>query len=192
MISALKLPHQWALYGIFAFVCTFPACAAEPMKSDALPDPAKIVAPDISTNDPKALSDGYKFFIFHSSSVNFSTAYTDILECRRFMTSSMGFGRKMPDFIPWVVTPQPRALASGPNQYGLVGSAIEAISAPKILRGLNNTILRRCMETRGYARYPVSEVVWESLNDPENPTAIAVQAKIASGPKPLQAEVVDQ
>lgn len=128
--------------------------------------------------------------MFHNPSVDFATAYADIAECRSFLPA--GPGRALPGFTPWVAAPRAAPIQSGINPYGLVGDAIGAIILPKMERGQNNTVLRRCMETRGYVRYAVSEAAWNTLNDPKNPMIIAMQAKVATGPKPLQPEVIDQ
>lgn len=167
------------------------ALAAKPVEENSFPDPAKVTVPEIATSDPKALSNGNKFFVFHSQSVDFETAYTDISECRSFLPAA-ATSRVLPTFTAWGYTTPSASTRSAPNPYGLVGDAILTFSAPALERGSNNVILRRCMETRGYVRYPVTEAVWKTLNDSNNPMTIAMQAKLASGPTPPQAKAIDQ
>jgi hypothetical protein len=156
----------------------------------SLPDPTSITIPDISTSDPKVIANGYKFFIFHNASVDFATAYSDIAECRSFLPA--GMGRALPGFTPWIAAPKRKPVEPLPSQYGLIGDAIGAIVLPKLQRGQDATISRRCLELRGYVRYAVTEAVWDTLNDPKNSLAVAMQAKVAVGPKPPQPEIIDQ
>lgn len=178
------------LIGVSGFGPLLLPSSAVAERAAALPDPATIAVPEIATSDPKVIANGYKFFVFHNSSVTFATAYADISECRSFLPA--GPGRSLPGFTPWIAAPAPEHLQTGFGPYGLVGDAIGAIIQPKLQRGQDNTVLRRCMETRGYVRYPVSEAVWNALNDSKDPAIVAVQAKIASAPKPPQLEVLDR
>jgi hypothetical protein len=141
----------------------------------------------ISTSDPDVLSQGYKFFIFHRPSVGYEEAYADIAECRSFLPA--GPGRTLPGFTPWVAAPPPRRPVQGANPYGLVGDAILAIILPKMVRGQDNTIMRRCMETRGYVRFAVAEDLLDDLNEGEESMITARLARLASGPRPTQPEV---
>ena len=155
---------------------------------DALPDPAAINVPDIAPSaDPKGLKDGYKFFFFHNPTASFAEAYVDIAECRSFLVRD-GV-TTLPTFRPWVepLKRKPQGYTAG--SYGLVGAAMASIIVPKLERGQRNNKLRRCMKPRGYARYAIAEADWDRLNDGDEATLIAMQAKLASGPKPSTTEV---
>ncbi|MGC6331175.1 hypothetical protein [Rhizorhabdus sp. FW153] len=178
---------------VISFIGSMPLVSAAALAADnpRLPDPGSIEVPDISTSDPKVISNGYKFFVFHNPSVDFETAYSDIAECRSFLPA--GMGRALPGFTPWIAAPKPdERVAQFPHQYGLIGAGIESIVAPKMQRGQDATISRRCLELRGYVRYAVTEAIWDTLNDPKNALAVAMQAKVAIGPKPSQPEIIDQ
>jgi hypothetical protein len=182
-------PLRRAIIGICSLASLWPNVAAAD-GATLLPDPASITAPDIGTNDPNVLAKGYKFFVFYNSAVDFATAYADISQCRSFLPA--GLGRALPGFIPWVAAQPPATPTYTPSRLGLIGDLMVTAIEPKVDRGRNNTILHRCMETRGYVRYPVSEAVWNALNDPKNAQLVAMQAKIAAGAKPPQPEVTDQ
>jgi hypothetical protein len=44
--------------------------------------------------------------------------------------------------------------------------------------------MRRCMETRGYTRYPMAKKLWESFDGRDPTRDVAILAKLASGPRP--------
>lgn len=155
---------------------------------DALPDPATISVPDLaSSTDPKVQKEGYKFFFFHNPSISFADAYADIAECRSFLARD-GLAT-LPSFRPWVEPVKRKTKIYGASPYGLVGAAMASIIVPKLERGQRNNKLRRCMTPRGYARYAIAEADWDRLNEGDEPAIIAMQAKLASGPKPSTAEV---
>ena len=70
------------------------------------------------------------------------------------------------------------------NNYGLVGTVIGGMVAGPIERRFRQSRMRRCMEPRGYERFPATEATWEEIIDNYSPGSIAVQAKLASGPRP--------
>lgn len=154
-----------------------------------LPDPATIEVPDvIPTHDPKIFKAGYKFYYFHSATVSFTQAYEDLRECRAFL-AAFGAGQ-VPGYVPFNETHTPPEVPSS-QPYGLVGVGIGAIVVPKIERGLRSNKMRRCMGTRGYARYAIPERIWDVLNEGDEQKLLLVQAKLASGPKPLDEEVTE-
>jgi hypothetical protein len=161
---------------------------------DPLPDPATITVPDvIPPIDPKIREDGYKFYYFHHPDVTFAEAYADIAECRTFLLWQSG--GTVPGFVWWkpgIFRPPsaPKNDRQGLSPYGLVGEAMAAIIVPKMERGARSNIMRRCMGTRGYARYAITESAFGQLNDgPDEDKLILMQAKLASGPKPDDEEV---
>lgn len=184
----MRHPHAIALALVASALLTTPTSA-----QDALPDPATVVPPDVAVvGNAKAIEDGHKFFYFHNPSVSFAEAYADIAECRGFLVT--GAPAALPGFRPWV---EPVRRDTQPYFPGIslldiaVRSAIGSIIVPKLERGLRNNKLRRCMEPRGYARYPAPETAWQTLNEGEEPRLIAMQAKLASGPQPAASQVTE-
>jgi hypothetical protein len=161
-----------------------PVMAADAAPS--LPDPATIDAPDVvPTRDPKVSEEGYKFYYFHSPSVSFAEAHRDLKECRAHLP--VGGPANVPGFVPWDEAHRRKVYEgfTAPSVLHVaVYSAIGAIVVPKIERGLRSNKMRRCMGTRGYARYAIPESVWERLNEGDEEQLTLMQAKLASGPKP--------
>jgi hypothetical protein len=157
---------------------------------EALPEPASISVPDVATSDPKVLAQGHKFFFFHRADTSFADAVSDIATCRSFMRR--GELRPLSKFIPWE-EPASRAAQRAVSPYGLVGAVISSIITPKLDRGADNNILRRCMEPRGYQRFPVAEAIWNDMNgEKDEQRNILMQAKLASGPEPSTPAVRDE
>lgn len=167
-----------------ALLATAPTLAVR--AQETLPDPATITVPIIpAPADPKVREEGYKFFYFHKPSVSFAEAYADLAECQGLIAGTIfGTGGLLPGFRPWVETPRPPQ-GYGPGASSLLGS----ILIPKFERGQRNNKLRRCMEPRGYVRYPLPEAIWDQLNDDKNERALLMQAKLASGPAPQDEKV---
>jgi hypothetical protein len=176
---------------IFVGLALMLSVEANLLAQESLPDPNTIVAPNVELpNEPsaraKTLQEGYKFFYFHNPNVTFSEAYSDLSQCRAHL--EVGAITMLPAFIPYG-EPVRKEIQYRPSPYGLVGETMAAIIAPKLERGLRNNKLRRCMGTRGYARYAVQEKIWEQLNEGDEAKLILEQAKLASGPKPNAPEV---
>jgi hypothetical protein len=70
------------------------------------------------------------------------------------------------------------------SQYGLIGDIMVSIAARQTNRRDRIARMRRCMEPRGYVRYPLREEIWHQLVDDYSPRTIAMQALAASGPAP--------
>ena len=149
-----------------------------------LPDPGAIPIPDLSGGrDPAVVSNGWKYFYYWRADTSFAAAFADFSECYRFMpvaNSSPG----VPMFAPWEDKPATEIVTRGIQPYGLVGAVIGEIVAGPLVRRAHQSRLRRCMEPRGYQRYPLQERRWEQLTDNFSPASIAMQAKAASGPAP--------
>lgn len=157
--------------------------------AQSLPDPATIAVPDVTpSSDPKVKNQGYKFYYFHQSGVSFAAAYQDLVECRAHLAA--GGPARVPGFIPWDETHR-REIPQTVSPYGLVGAALAAIILPTMERGARSNKMRRCMGTRGYARYAITEASWDRLNEGDERELILMQAKLASGPKPLDQEVTE-
>lgn len=166
-----------------ALVVTVPSAGAQTPASP--PDPSAVTIPDLSGGrDPAVVSNGWKYFYFWRADTSYAEAYADIADCYRFMPAPNATA-SVPRFVPWeeagsVATVQPSVI----QPYGIVGAVIGEIIAGPLVRRAHQSRLRRCMEPRGYQRYPLQERRWELLTDNFSPASIAMQAKAASGPRP--------
>jgi hypothetical protein len=152
------------------------------------PDPASISLPSLGTgNDPQVIENGWKHFYFHKDGVSYAEAYADFADCYRFLLVPYVDAR-LPTFSPWPEKPGVTTFRPV-NNYGLVGGVIGAMVEGPLIRRAMQSRLRRCLEPRGYLRYPISEYAWEQLTDNFSAQSIAVQAKAASGPRPDQEPV---
>lgn len=178
-----------------------PAAAQAADAPQTLPDPATIKIPDVSpSQDPKVRSEGYKFYYFNNPEVSFADAYEDLLECRAHLVTAGP--AKVPGFIPWDEAHRRKSVKNGPmvaspNLLGVavgvvVLSAMAAIVGPKMERGVRSNKMRRCMGTRGYQRYAITEETWNILNKGDDERALVLmQAKLASAPKPQDEAVTE-
>jgi hypothetical protein len=176
MGASLKL-----LAALAVVTCAAPAPAQDPTP----PDPATLTLPDMTpTRDPDVISDGWRHFYFHRAGVTYAEAYADFRDCYRFLpTSSATFGL-LPATRLWNRR-MPGAPAPPPAyNYGVVGAIIGGMVMSTLHRRDMQSRMRRCMEPRGYVRYPLKEDVWERLIDNYSQVSIALQALAASGPAP--------
>ncbi len=167
------------------------AAPVEAQVSQSIPPVEDVVLPDLSsTNDPAVADEGWKYFFFHKQGTTYADAYADFAECYHFLP---GAGVKIPYFLPMFVpwgektTAAVKPVTGG--QYGLVGIAIMAMVPDPAERRSRQSRLRRCLEPRGYVRYPLSKDSWEELVDDYSFRSIAMQAKAATGPHPSSAPV---
>ena len=160
------------------------AMASPGMAQDASPpDPATVSLPDMTPNrSPEVIEEGWKHFYFHKAGVSYEQAYADFADCYRFLPVANQYA-VLPMFAPWSETPGGRTVVPV-NPYGLIGVGIGALVAGPIERRARQSRLRRCMEPRGYVRYPLAERIWEQLVDDYSPGSIAAQALAAAGPTP--------
>lgn len=150
----------------------------------APPDPASVTIPDLAGGrDPAVVANGWKYFYFWRADTSYAEAYADLAECYQFMPVQNA-ALWLPRFVPWEEAGSVARYAPAGQPYGLVGSVIGEIIAGPITRRAHQSRLRRCMEPRGYQRYPLQERRWEELTDNFSPASIATQAKAASGPVP--------
>lgn len=84
-------------------------------------------------------------------------------------------------FVPWDSRPGRRTVSAS-NQYGLVGTLIAVAVEGTLQHRDYQAKMRSCMEPRGYVRYGVAEAIWKRVTRLPQDQAIAVLAKIASGP----------
>ena len=155
------------------------AAAAQPVP----PDPATLTLPDMTpTRDPEVIEDGWKHFYFHKAGVSYEKAYADFAECYRFLPVE-GASPDLPMFAPWSESPGVETVQPS-NNFGLVGVLIADLFAGQFERRHRQGRMRRCMEPRGYVRYPLAEDSWSKLIDHYSLRSIALQALAASGPAP--------
>lgn len=182
-----RLSIKRASFVALASLLSMPITTAA-LAQEALPDVATIALPDVSIDgNPKAAKEGYKFFFFQNPDVSFAEAYADLVECRSFLVVGPLSG--VPGFRPWVEPVRREIRPNYSNPYGIVGTALNAIIAPKIERGSRNNRMRRCMEPRGYKRFALPEAAWEQINKGDEKAILLMQAKLASGPTPTAGEV---
>ena len=150
----------------------------------APPDPSTVTLPDMTpTTDRRDIDIGWAYFYFHKAGVSYADAYADFAECYRFLPV-LGTRAELPAFAPWNEPIIPRSLQLGPSHMGLGGDIILAIVSGPLERRAFQGRMRRCMEPRGYVRYPLRREVWEQLIDDYSPASIAMQALAATGPTP--------
>jgi hypothetical protein len=167
-----------------AFAILSASSAPASAQGEGPPDPATVELPDLTpSRDPEVIANGGKHFYFHMAGVSYAEAYEDFSECYRYLPVAGGVDVLLPMFAPWGRTPGVEAIQPA-NNYGLVGMGIAALFLGPIERKSRQSRLRRCLETRGYVRYPLSEKVWNELIDGYSERSIAVQAKAASMPAP--------
>jgi hypothetical protein len=152
------------------------------------PDPSTIQLPDMTpTRDPRVIADGWRHFYFHKAGVAYEEAYRDFRDCYRFLPVP-GTSGEFPGFIPWRERPGMVSVQRF-NNAGLVGLVIGSLVAGPIERRDRQMRMRRCLEPRGYVRYPLAEEAWRRLIDDYSPRSISLQAMAASGPAPDRAPV---
>jgi hypothetical protein len=158
---------------------------AAPAQIDAPPDPTTISLPDMTpTRDRGVIADGWKHFYFHRAGVSYAEAYADFRDCYRFLPVRDALYGYVPGFRLWTRRNAVGPYQPPPNNYGLVGGVILAMIAGPLDRRDRQSRMRRCMEPRGYVRYPLREEIWRQLIDNYSPRSIAMQALAASGPAP--------
>jgi hypothetical protein len=152
--------------------------------ADGPPDPSTISMPDM-TPSPEAIADGWKYFYFQKPGVSYADAYADFSECYRFLSTYAYSSARLPRFAPWAQPIDgPRRPPMPQSPYGLMGNVILSIVSGPLVRRDRIARMRRCMEPRGYARYPLREEIWDQLVDDYSPRTIAMQALAASRPAP--------
>ncbi len=158
----------------------YPASHAQ--DAPPLPDPAAIVVPDLSgSGRPEVVREGSKYFFFHQEGVGFEKAHADLSECFLFLQPTSWESAKMNRFVPWDSKPG-RKTTFASNPYGLVGAILVGAVEGSLNHRDYQAKMRSCMEPRGYIRYGVAEGIWKRVTGLPQDEAIAVLAKIASGP----------
>ncbi len=181
-----------------------PAAAAEPADEPDVatiapyeaPDPATLKMPALAfTETPEIVADFNKYFYFHREGTSYTEAYADVRECDALASGSSIYANNA------------SAMAAATAQYGVlaagVGSAIgsavaDAIFGSAARREQRRVSVRNCMAFKGYARYGLSGDLWKEFNFEEGNgrkkeavrnADLALQALVASGPKPAGKEL---
>ncbi|URD61798.1 hypothetical protein M8312_04600 [Sphingomonas sp. KRR8] len=178
-----------------------PTTAAAPAATDddddfTIPSREGLVAPRLDfTATPEAEAGFDKYFFFHRANTSFEEAYADIRECDSLASGSSIY-----------MGGDASTMAGAVAQYGMagvVGGAIggaiaDAIFGSAARREQRRTNLRNCMSFKGYQRYGLTRDLWTAFNfeegngrkrEPVRLHALALQALVASGPKPTSKEL---
>lgn len=159
---------------------------------EVIPDPSKLAMPQLDfTPTPADEGDFSKFFYFHRDNTSFEEAYADIRECDALASGSSIY-----------MGADAGSQAAAMTQYGIlpgaVGGAIASVAMDAIFgsaarREQRRVNIRNCMGFKQYQRYGLSRDLWTSFNfeeglgrkrEPVRLQALAIQALVASGPKP--------
>jgi hypothetical protein len=136
--------------------------------------PAEV--PDLSFVPTAAIERGYdKFFVYHREATDFATAYADLKECDAYARG-----------ISLHVAP-PGALAA---------LVVDAIVGAAQRHDISRRNMRTCMRFKEYRRYGLPEALWKRIGfDPASGSpdqakrVLRLQARIASGPRPPEADL---
>ncbi len=162
--------------------------SVSPAIGQDIPAQTSVLTPDLSSaSDANAAREGWKYFFFFKQGVSYEEAYLDFADCYRFLPTGPT-SSTVPMFAPWRESAHAAPLKPSYN-YGLVGHLIGRMLVGPMERRARQSRMRRCMEPRGYVRYPIARDAWDKLIDNYSVQSIALQAKAASGPRPIAAEV---
>lgn len=148
------------------------------------------------TPTPLDEADYDKYFYFHRDGTTFAEAYADIKECDALASGSSIYLGASQAAVNGAMM-QYGALAGGIG--GALGSALaDAIFGSAERRKQRRVNLRTCMGYKQYQRYGLNHDLWEAFNFEEGNgrkkegrrnDALALQALVASGPKPKTKEL---
>lgn len=150
------------------------------------PDPSTIAVPDLSGGrDPAVVRDGGKYYTFWRAETSYEQAYADFADCVRFLPIAQANAPLLPMFIAWRGVAEARDDAAGPTQqYGLVGEIMGSLIMGSATQLAAQSRLHACLAPLGYQRFPIPKVTWQTISADGSPAAVALRAKIASGPRP--------
>jgi hypothetical protein len=175
------------LVALAAALCVVPPAFAQdaPAAAPAAVDPATIEMPNLAFTPTRQDEGNYdKYFYFNRAETNFATAYEDLQECD-------GYARGLTFRV------------SGGGYHGALGNVMadgiaDAIHGSAERRRQRRSIMRTCMRFKGYLVYGLRKSIWETFNfeegnrrieEGERQRLLQIQARVASGPQPANAEV---
>lgn len=167
------------------------ACIAAGASAAGIPDRNQVRVPDMSgSGSSKSISDSWKYFYFYKTGVSYENAYADFADCYRYLATTAEPNVSLPAFVAWPAQPTEvrRPQAGG---YGVVGNLLIDAFADPLRQRAQQVRMRRCLEPKGYKRFPIEKLVWEQLIDRYSEASIATQAKLASGDRPVTQEALN-
>lgn len=188
----------WAGVASLALFAAAPAHAQEAAGAlYAAPNPAGLTMPKLDFVPTAADQENYdKYFYYHREGTSFAQAYDDIRECDALASG-----------VNIYLDSGSAGTASAMATYGVAAGAVggmfgamlgDAIKGSAIRREQRRVSLRNCMGFKQYHRYPLNADLWKQFNFEEGLgrkkedvrlDALALQALVASGPKPATKEL---
>jgi hypothetical protein len=173
-----------------------PVAAASDPGLEAIPSPEGLTMPRLDFAAAADVEEDFdKYFYFHREGTSFAEAYADIRECDALASGSsiyMGGYEPYPGFYG-------AQYGIGGAIGGAIGSAIaDAVFGSAARRQQRRVNLRNCMSFKQYKRYGLPRDLWTEFNfeeglgrkrEPVRLRALALQALVASGPKPKTKEL---
>lgn len=149
--------------------------------------------PALAFESSPAIEDDFKkYFYFHRPDTDFSTAYADITECDALSSGMSYYGGASQSAINGAMA-QYGALAGAAG--GVIASVlVDVIFGSGARREQRRTNMRNCMYYKEYDRYGLEKGLWTEFNfeeglskenEQDRAAALLMQAKVASGPKPV-------
>ncbi len=149
--------------------------------------------PELAFEETSSNRSNYdKYYYFHRVDTDFETALADIRECDAH-ARGLFRGNYYPDAATTAM------YGVGGVIGGAIGGAIaDAVFGSAEIRRRRRINMRRCMFYLGYDRFGLDELLWEAFNfeegnsdvaEPDRQRMLALQALVASGPRPSTEEL---
>lgn len=144
---------------------------------------------------PEMEADFDKYFYFHRENTTFAEAYEDIHECDALSSGSSAYYDSSAATAAAMANSSVLAAGVGGAVAGVMMDAIFGSAARREQRRVN---VRNCMAFKQYQRFGLSRDLWTEFNFEEGMgrkredrrnSALALQALVASGPKPTTKEL---
>lgn len=191
MIRSNKLAGGLAIALLLASSAGRAQEKVDPMK--VVPDPATIAMPKLEFAATAEIEKDFdKYFFFNRADTSFEQALADLRECD-------GFARGLSNNYQYQEAPYPYTYTlAGVAGEVIANVMIAAIFGSAEIRKLRRINMRRCMGYKGYQRYGLAKDLWQDFHFEEGLTEdkevkrqamLAVQARVASGPKPVTKEL---
>ena len=113
-----------------------------------------------------------KYYYFHRTDTDFSTAFADISECD-------GYASGLSSGMAAATVPYPYAGTMAGAVGGAIGNAMaQAIFGSAEKRRLRRLNMRRCMNFKGYARHGLPKDLWQAFNFEEGLSGVEVETRL--------------